>query len=290
MKPINESVQHVLEELGIINELYEPKTPSGIKRSTVSKAGVQGSTIKLNQYAFTTSQGNVVKVQFKIDPSDKSEADVVFYVNDTLDDDSSGGLDTEIMSGVLGIIKKVADSRKLNTITFSAWAGKGDTKRIKGLKEDREGFQQIASPILSWTEQNEPETLPPTDRMRELAAALGREPKSRQSWPKEQLEKALGHLMAYLHDGSGMFQSIVYELENEPIYAKLGEVIPGWDAFLKEARKLADARMSNTDSGLTVRRNRRAAVYDRLIQRFMADEWKVEKSYDSYTLTRKDPK
>lgn len=285
-KIINESVQHVLGEFGIISELYEPRYPTGVKHSIHTKPGAQGSAIKRNQYAFTTSKGNVVKVLFKVEDD---SADVIFYVNDTLDDDASGGTDPEILSGVLGVVDKVADRRKFNTLTFEAWRGQGDTKKVTGLKEDREAFEKAARPVLAWTEANEPEMLPPTEAQIAMARKFDREATPRPSWQKDAVDKALGHLMAYYNDGSPLFATVVYELENEPIYGRLGKIIPGWDVLLKEARKVADARMSNTESGLTVRRNRRGSVYDRLLQRFMADKWNIEKSWDSYTLTRKVP-
>ena len=71
-------------------EYIEPTYPSGIKTSTVKKSGVQGSVIPIKQYRFTTSKGNDVKVHFKrTEEEGMKSADVVFYVNDTLDDSSS---------------------------------------------------------------------------------------------------------------------------------------------------------------------------------------------------------
>lgn len=270
----------------LLTELYDPEYPKGTKHSIHKKAGVQGSTVKRNQYRFTTPQGNDVKVLFKIGPVDTDEADVIFYVNDTLDDGASGGLDPAILAGVLGIVKKVADRRKLNTITFEAWSGQGDNKIVRGLREQPEVFAKSAAPVLKWTEENEPEMLPPTERQIELAEKFGREAKPRPSWPKEQLEKALGHLMAYSNDGSPVFASAVNDLERS--FGQMDGVIPGWGDMMHHARKLADARMSNTEHGLRVTRNRREAVYDRLMKRHMP-EWNVEKSYGFYTLTRKEP-
>lgn len=73
----------------LLCEGIEPRKPLGkITKKKVTKNRGMVSQKTLDQIEFTTTDGNNVKVQFQIkdDGDSITVGDVVFYVNDTLDD------------------------------------------------------------------------------------------------------------------------------------------------------------------------------------------------------------
>jgi hypothetical protein len=125
----------------LLFEFLEPKKPDNIKKSTITKSGVQGSKLKINQIQFHTAKGNNVKIHLK--PSivnDQKSINVSFFVNDTMDDNASkikeGDttiLDHDIIPHVFYSMFKYADNAKINHITFEAITSLGDTKKIKNI-------------------------------------------------------------------------------------------------------------------------------------------------------------
>jgi hypothetical protein len=273
-------IENIFYKSTNLTELYDPVIPSNVKYSIVTKSGVQGSVKKISQYSFKTSQGNDVKVHFSLN-NEKSSANVVFYVNNTLYDNSSGEYDPEILSSVLGIIRKVANQRKLSELTFTAFSGAGDTKNVKNIPFNTEKFLHTLSKTKHEIEKHEVKMLPPSSISIKIAQSYGVEPKSRPEFNKEELLSLLEKLSVTNFTIDSIHP--IQELEN----LNLGKIISSWDNFLKELGQLKKHILSKTEQGLTVTKNRRESIYSRLIDRFFSSEWNVEKQYDHFTLTRK---
>jgi hypothetical protein len=277
----------------VINEYIEPNYPKNVKSSVVKKSGVQGSVIPIKQYSFITAKGNQVKVHFKItkDYDDVKTADIVFYVNDTLDDSSSqkGGspTDPEIFNGVLGIILKASDRLKINRITFEPWSGEGDTKIVKGLsfKDKKEQFLNNLKQFKNTVEKREPKLFEPSDRMKELAKQLGREANKIKEFDKEKLLDIISKAISSIEEEKESIRGVLNDLElltktTYEAFPELSEI----KEIIQAATKII---VSNTEQGFTVKRNRREAIYKKLMDRYFSDNWEIKFEYGKFDLERK---
>ena len=290
----------------LLSEGIEPRKPLGklVKKKVVKNRGMINQK-SLDQIEFDTTDGNNVKVQFQIRDG---IGDVVFYVNDTLDDlggRKDGSVDPEILSGVLWVVDVYADKLGLQGITFSAWAGKGDTKVVRGLDVSKplEMAKKAVSDYLNDVKAYKANIIPPSERRIALAKKLGRE-------PAVVYDVNVGKL-------SGILEEMLEDLENESIvrthffeeeihlsrdvgggltdnlldmnpYTKLEDLIPGALDTLSVVRKYNVAKMSHTEDGASVTRNRRQDLYKRLMDKFFSDKWSVSQERDSFTLARKE--
>ncbi len=289
-------LKHLKEAWKQLDEYIEPTYPKGVKSSVFKKSGVQGSVIPIKQYKFTTSKGNDVKVHFKVTDEDGGllkNADIVFYVNDTLDDASSqkGGAitDPEILSGVLGIISKVSDRLKFDTMTFEAWAGEGDVKTIKGLdfSNMKDNLLSKLKKFLSDVKSTEPKILEPTERMRDLAAKLGRDPVYRPEFDKEKLITMITNAITYVKEENPYIEGILRYIENDYTGSVVFKIFPEFTEIHEMLKKATKIVLSNTEEGYKQKRNRREAIYTKLMDRYFADKWEISKSYDMFTMVRK---
>ena len=293
-----------------LSEYIEPKYPSGVKSTSFKKAGVQGSERKVNQYQFKTTSGNDVKVHIKREVEDGLQVgNVIFYVNDTLDDKSStsSGVDTdvEILNGVLGIMKKAVDRLKLDKVTFEAWRGEGDTKRVKGLRVEGyiESFRERVGEFKRKIEKVEPERLEPTSHDREFAKKFNREVRVKWEFNKEAVLGLLEKLEEYLSlfntmapsggNGKYVMSSIKGMWESFDLWLRSGSNRAGLEKYVELGEFLASFKdivkrvMSNTGEGHIKQRNRRKSLYKKLVGRYFGD-WSVDVWGDSFELTRGD--
>lgn len=293
-------LKHLKEAWKQLDEYIEPTYPKGVKSSIFKKRGVQGSVIPIKQYKFTTSKGNDVKVHFKVTEEDggiTKNADIVFYVNDTLDDSSSqkGGsaTDSEILSGVLGIISKVSDRLNFDTMTFEAWSGEGDVKTIKGLdfSKMKDDLLNRLKKFLSNVKNTEPKILEPTERMRELAAQFGRDPVYRPEFDKEKLITIITKAINFIKEENPFIEGILRYIENEytgEVGSVVFKIFPEFTEIHEMLKKAEKIILSNTKEGYKQKRNRREAIYTKLINRYFADKWEISKYYDKFTMVRKN--
>jgi GNAT superfamily N-acetyltransferase len=77
------------------------------------------------------------------------------------------------------------------------------------------------------------------------------------------------------------------DLMNMQPYTKLEDLIPGGMDVLKLVKQYNVARMSHSEGGASVTRNRRQDLYKRLMDKFFSDKWNVKQERDSFELTRK---
>lgn len=290
----------------LVCEGIEPKKPLGkITKSKVTKNKGMINQRDLDQIQFNTSSGNNVKVQFKIEDG---VGDVVFYVNNTLDDNGGrkdGSVDPEILGGVLWIVDTYSDKMGLRGLTFSAWAGKGDTKVVKGLdmEKPREAALQKLRSYMQDVSEYKARIIPPSENRIALAKKLGREPTVVYDVNVGKIELIIREMIADIED-RGVVRSLPFEeevyltrnvgggvpdnlLDLNP-YTKLEDLIPGALETLELVKKYNVARMSHSEDGASVTRNRRQDLYRRIMDKFFSGKWNVEQERDSFTLTRKE--
>lgn len=287
-----------------LSEIFEPRYPSEVKRGVVKKFGVQGSVIRKKEYKFRTGLGNEVKVHFKVDDnSDIKSADVLFYVNDTLYDDASRigdkVRDGEILPGVLGIVRKVSDRLGIDEITFEAFSGDGDEKIVKDLPlgDSIEEMGNIVDRVYQSVSNHELVEVDPSERMKELARKLGREPKKMYDFDKNETLVLLNRFIEYLEKFGRMdvddrlrgYYNILVGLEQIVNRSKNGEFVKryGLDDMMVKMKGLGRILHSHSGDGYREIRNRRSGVYEKLIGRFFND-WDLEKIGKHYTMTRKN--
>jgi len=102
-------------------EIVEPMIPKGYRRKNVIKNATTNVAKPMVKINFTTSLKNKVEVQF-IETWD-NEYQVIFYVNNVLDDQASateGIRDPEILPGVVGLMKREADKAHIRKFEFTA--------------------------------------------------------------------------------------------------------------------------------------------------------------------------
>lgn len=282
-------VDYVLEE-GI-----EPRKPSGklVKKRVVKNRGMVTQK-ELEQVEFVTAAGNNVKVQFQIRDG---IGDVVFYVNDTLDDDGGrdvGSIDNEILSGVLWVVDTYADRMHLNGLTFSAWAGKGDNKVVRGvdLKKPQEMALNAIKAYMAKISEYKPKLIPPTPGRIALARKMGREPIPVYDVDVAKVLEILGKIIEKMGKSDVMVVGDVREFEEvlwrEFNGKKLDDMVPGAENLFKVLKNYTVALLSHGESGTLVNRNRRQDLYKRLMDKFFSVKWNIEQKGNSFTLTRKN--
>ena len=271
----------------IKNESVEPQQPtSKITKSTVIKNKGTYQQKPITQYQFTTKNGNNVKVQLsKTDDS----ADIVFYVNDTLDDGSSGERDPEILNGVLYLMKILPKRLNLNTLTFSAWSGKGDNKILKNVpvKEPKEQFLKSFEKFIESLKKFTPTPIPHSQFRIDLAKKFGKPLIQLYDLNKERISKILNDLNEYSKTDDNQIYGSIGELYNISSDNKIIETLDGYDELIKHGYKYAEAILSNTESGVPKNNNRRQSLYSKIINKFFKNDWNIEQSGSSFTMTKR---
>jgi hypothetical protein len=280
--------------LEYLNESIVPRKPGNMKKRQVKKNKGLVGEYEVTEISFTTALGNVVKVQWNIKNLGTNEktADIVFYVNDTLDDRGGrgdGSVDHDIMGGVLWIVDMYADKLGLKELTFSAWSGKGDTKLVsrldmkKPLELTKKGVSEYMEKVRGFT----PTELPVSKSRMELAMKLGREPVKLFDVDVGNVMELLGEIQEKLGNNDVMIAGVVREF-GELVYGKLDEHIPGGRELYDILQKYVTVRLSHEEGGVPVHKNRRKELYTRLMDKFFKGKWDVKESGGGFTLTRKN--
>jgi hypothetical protein len=296
-------IREIISESYLL-EFLNPKKPESIKSSTVSKAGTQGSVIKLAQRRFMTAKNNDVKVQFQGKLADNGEksVDVVFYVNDTLYDNSSTvdkniKNDYEILSGVVYVILQYLDKSKINHFTFQAYRGEGDNKRlynlpIKNLTAVNDAIGILYNKIRSFNITDDMIAAELT-RRNELLKKINKPPVNQVViiYKKELLE-VLHKLKQLLIDLQPSSESIQEFTNLYQLLERYNVRVEGWEEYqnliplLNEVRQIL---MSYGSQGVMVNRNRRLSVYSKLLKTNFSKEWDIQQYGDNFELSRKRP-
>jgi hypothetical protein len=257
-----------------------------VSKRVIKNRGMVGQKV-VNQVQFVTQKGNDVKVQFEVR---ETVGDVVFYVNDTLDDlggRSDGSVDPEILGGVLWVVGVYSDKMGLNGLTFSAWSGSGDNKVIRGLDTTKplEVAKSVIKKYMDRVRGYKPIEIPPSESRIALAAKLGRPLVKVYDVNVGKLLEILGKMLEELNSGS-----FVDNREFEEMYW-MGDGLEKKISGASEVRDALDkyrvALLSQSETGAVVTRNRREDLYARLLDKFFSDKWDIVKKRNQFELTRK---
>lgn len=288
---INDAVQisSLIKNNNTLNETVEPAKPSNkITQSRIIKNKGTIQQKELIQYKFITKNNNEVKVQ--LSEQDDNTADVVFYVNDTLDDGSSTNRDPEILNGVLWIMKEIPKRYNFNTITFSAWSGKGDNKIIKNLpiNEPKQQFLKSFDTFFKAIKNFKPTEIPPSQTRIDLAKKFDKPLTPLYDINKDYVILLLNDLNEYMKTDNTLIKDIISKLhylsqhKDSPI-----NKLPGYEDLIKYGKTYSDAILSNTDYGLPQTHNRRQSLYSKILNKFFNNDWNISQNNSSFTMTKK---
>jgi len=273
-------------------EVVELSKPHGrVHRSIIVKDKGTNVAKESTQFKWTTALGNVVKLQFDHDGPNSYR--VMFYVNDTLFDDAASnqnnGRDPEILSGIFYLLKNKATALGAEQLTFTAHKSDADTKVIRNV--DPEQYKRRAlyelQQFASQVQNHQVQMVPPSETKINLWRKLKRgEPQPMPDFRQDLWLKWI--------------QSIHSEIsQNKPItqffnQLKTGIGVGDFSAINFSLDKLTSALTdfdnavaSNSTEGWERTRNRRAAVYTKLVNRYLSDDWDIKIDGDWFRLTRK---
>lgn len=283
------------------DRFLEPKKPDSIKASTVKKSGMQGSVTSIAQRQFTTAKGNVVKVQFTPGiENDEKSVSIVFYVNDTLYDKASTenkevANDFDILASVLYVIITYLQKSKVNHVKFEAYSGEGDTKTVKNLPTDK--IVSLMEPVIDKLYQHVVHFEVTPDMIEQEQARLdafsekfNRPHKKAVIIQKQEFITDLSNLQEFLSKGSfeerdlSTFDSLYITMQGH------SRTISEWDEYkslLSLMNKLRSVVASYHPSGTTVSRNRRFAIYSKMLNRWLSNTWDIKTHGTTFYLDRK---
>jgi hypothetical protein len=283
----------------LLFEFLEPKKPENVKKSTITKSGIQGSKLKINQIQFNTAKGNNVKIHLKpFIVNDQKAINVSFFVNDTMDDNASG-MDHDIIPNVFYSMFKYADNAKINHITFEAITSLGDTKKIKNIPTYK-SLNQLNIAIdalynkLNHTIITKEMIQQEKDRVNELYKKLNKPLVDDVIVINVDLLKTLLQQLKSFVNGKEVnadnllqilvpFNSISSAIEDN----KKG--IAYWVEFSNLQISIDEYRKtlrSYSIEGISVTKNRRFSIYSKMLSKYYQN-WDVETYGKSFELTRK---
>lgn len=283
-----------------IAELRKPTTKVR-KRNIIKDKGTNVAKSAI-LYQWKTKLGNVVKIHFI--PHEDDVYEIVFYVNDTLDDQShktdESQRDAEIIPGVFYIIREKAEKLNAKELTFVAHRSNGDEKIIRNI--EIEPKKQIAVQLLKDFHQkitnHIPQQVPLSNsRLTSIRKFLNPDHSGYElDFEKEPWIRWTGQInyiiMQKIWDDLYHPDAVIYELKNlagNLLSAEYKfEIIKYNPKDLYSALvDLSNALQSHTERGWTRKSNRRTAIYSRMVNRYLSDRWNVETSNDRFVLTRK---
>lgn len=280
----------------IYNEIAELAKPvNKVTRRNVIKNPGSNTAHEVIQYSFRTKIGNVVKIQ--LTPKDDQRYDVVFYVNDTMDDSASvqkGTRDPEILSGVFHTLLNKADKLNANALSFTAISSPNDNKIARNLD-----YEQLKPQVMHYLEallaalkSYIVKLIPPDELRINLWAKLGRGvPPPRKDINTEYWITRIQELKQYINTDQRIDQ-FIHEFEAAALHGKNSEgnlQLLNFDlnSFVNSLKKLNLGLQSRSPEGVSITVNRRAEIYKRLVYRYFADKWNIHIDNNYFTLTRK---
>jgi hypothetical protein len=240
---------------------------------------------------FITSKGNEVKVMFK--KNGDNNFTLVFYVNDKLADDApKTGLDKEILSGVIYVIREFAKHNKINEIDFSAFSGEGDRKVLKNidikppLKKMNDKLKELESIVRDY----EVKFSPMSPKVKEILTRQGKKVSDNvPDLKKDEVLETINTLKKL--EGSEKDLSKLHDADRELSFTlkvlkdKHEDLI---DDVAESIRNVIRAIDSHQEGGTIVRKNKRDSVYKKLIDRSLKDLFSVKKQSGTFVLTREE--
>lgn len=251
----------------ILKELFDTeRIPKGIKYRTKIKNKGSNLAKEIHVASFKTSKNN--KVDIIIDPEQNHSYKVSFFVNGKMEEQPRGIQDTEILSGVLNLLPKIADKYNMEEIQIESWTDNNEFHITRNLPlEDKKEF--LLKKLNHYLKAANKNDLPFYNNA----------------------EKEYGIKMV-----SG-FLEILGDKEKEASYIhNIKDFVPpphsNISTEISEAYKEYRKRvLSNTEDGYKIPKNRRHNIYKNLLPRFMP-HWDIKEiaygvAYKGFELTRK---
>ena len=249
------------------------------------------------QFKWKTKFGNVVKLLFKKKSEDEYE--VLFYVNDSLIDNSSetenNKRDPEILSTVMYLLKRKSDEIGAKSLTFNAFASKNDIKVLRNLDlKDLPNIisSEIAS-IKDIIEDYSVEMIPPSQELINLSIKFNKPtPQPRPDVNKEQLISLLDKILIAIEDKNLIHLEDYIEMLQKDTFSnfKLFPIALGYNPvpLIEKIIELRNIFKSMTPEGFSKNKNRRASIYNRLMNAYMSQNWNIEVRGNYFHLNRKN--
>lgn len=246
--------------------------PNNVKYGSrqINKGTVMQFTDKT--ITFTTSQGN--KVVVHIFPDDVDSYEIAFDVNGDRKEQSREK-DSEILSGVFGVVLKAVDKYKINKLKIKADSDDRDTKIKKNIPmgdyEDR--YKDILSKVLQILT-----SLDLSDNPSEAMAKIYQK-RGKVYDPNANLNLTIKELT---HAMDGDYKIYPQHISGLHYFPK--EYIDEFNSIITEYNK---RKNSYSDDGVKVVRNRRYEIYKRVIPKHFKD-WDItfEDKFDTIYLER----
>lgn len=273
------------------NEVVDPITPKGLKKSTIVKNQSTNTATKVIQFKWKTQRGNIVKIHFE--PTGKDFYNIVFYVNDTLEDDSSknniSNRDPEILPGVFHVIKTKADELKVNHLSFKAEDSPKDTRIIRNLPINDlnalEKLNEFKQALLKY----QVKLVQPSQTKINLMAKLKRPyPQPEPDIDKNLWLKWVKDIENNLNNPNpdGLDNFINQLITKLSITNNLHNLNFDFDKLINELKKTSNILKSNSKAGWSRTINRRQKIYEKLVYRYFPD-WEIDISGNYFYLNRK---
>jgi hypothetical protein len=281
-----------------LEEDLSPKKPTSkiTKRNIIKQQGTIRAH-KVIQYQFTTENGNNVKVHVK--PDGENSYDILFYVNDNMYDDSSSknsesGRDKEILNGVLYVIQHVIKYLKPERITFEAISSDGDSKQVKNIDITKPKIELLKAikMVKEQLEQYEATIVQPSKMRLELSQMSGKPLQTLYDINKSEYIELLNSLINSIQTDNqnlfGLEWDLQTKIHNDKSWKNIynSKIDPN-EILLNKLNLYTTAVKSNKPEGTIIQTNRRANVYERLLNKYFANEWDIKKNGDFFEMTKK---
>lgn len=264
----------------LFNEIVDSTIiPKHRGRTIVKDAGTVKSR-QVKEYKWKTSLGNEVKLHYE--PREEGVYNVMFYVNDTLYDDSSSKFgtnrDPEIFPSIFGMLNK----NKVNArqLQFRAWDSEGDKKLIRNLpmEEKKKDVLSHLSLLLNHLNTYQVKMLPITPSKMLLYKRLGRPiPSEVPDFDKDKWIEIVKNLYNKINHNQSVEEEIGSFHSNLSI-GKFNNLGFSFEGLLHSMQEYEYTFKSNTPEGWMRTRNRREIIYEKLISKLMPN-WKMTKPY-----------
>lgn len=273
-------------------EIVEPFKPISVKKKLTSKNKGTNTEKPMLQFQWKTSKGNDVKLQLIPKNSEQTDCEAIFYVNDTLDDNAGGNeRDPEILSSVLYVLRKKAETMNIMHLFFQSHSSDNDTKIIRNLPINTHPaltqLDQFENAIKRYT----PFFLPHSQKLIDFYAKVNKPLPAQQlsfdrnSWlnwiealkkniinpPNHQDGSDIEHFLDALKTGIGTDKFKVLNFDVSILE--------------KTLETLSNEIKSNSEQGWRRTTNRRKEIYHRLIKKYFPD-WKITISNNSFYLDK----
>lgn len=268
-----------------IVELSKPTTR--VARSSITKNKGTNTPQPITQFVWRTQMGNVVNLQFEIKGQDTYN--VVFYVNNTLYDDTkidNSKRDPEILSNVFYLLKDKADKLGARVLTFTAYKSEGDTKTIRNVVLQPK--IQAANAALNDFDQklryHKPTLVPPSELKINLYRKLRRpDPQPEVDFNPQPWLIWVANVRQSIQQGSDLYPYL-NELKSG-VGSNRFNILGDLSTLIMTLDDLSNALASHTENGWNRTQNRRLSIYSKLVKKYFSD-WNVNIQGDHFTLSR----